>query len=252
MKTKAFTLIELLVVIAIIAILMAMLMPALNSVRDQARRVHCTSNTRTLSLAWLMYKDANDDRLIGGSVGGGNWVDAPSSATADLDEKKAAAMRGRLFTYVGKSVGVYHCPADRRKQGPSAAFITFSIVGGANGEAWNNQFTIARKYAEIKSPAQKYMFVEEMDTRGYNEGSWAMNVRDKSWVDPLAMWHNKRTTLGYCDGHAEMHKWVEPSTVTWASKAMDNPNFSFPTTTPPPGETRDINFMSEGYARSFR
>jgi prepilin-type N-terminal cleavage/methylation domain-containing protein len=54
MKSRAFTLIELLVVIAVIAVLMAILMPALNRARDQAQRVHCVANTRTLVLGWLL------------------------------------------------------------------------------------------------------------------------------------------------------------------------------------------------------
>ena len=66
MRNRAFTLIELLVVIAIIAILMGILMPALNIAKDQARRIQCISNVRTLTLSWLLYKDDNDDRLVGG------------------------------------------------------------------------------------------------------------------------------------------------------------------------------------------
>ena len=61
MKRVGFTLIELLVVIAIIAVLMGILMPALRTVRDQAKRVHCVANVRTLSLAWLQYANNNDD-----------------------------------------------------------------------------------------------------------------------------------------------------------------------------------------------
>jgi len=61
-------LIELLVVIAIIAILMAILMPALRLARDQGRRVHCVSNVRSLTMAWFMYQDENDNVLVSGNV----------------------------------------------------------------------------------------------------------------------------------------------------------------------------------------
>ena len=68
MKRVGFTLIELLVVIAVIAILMGILMPALKLVRDQAKRVNCVANVRTLSLAWLQYANNNDDVMVGGNM----------------------------------------------------------------------------------------------------------------------------------------------------------------------------------------
>jgi len=67
-KRKGFTLIELLVVIAIIAILMAILMPALNRAREQGKRAACLSNLKQLTLAWILYADDNDDRIVNGEA----------------------------------------------------------------------------------------------------------------------------------------------------------------------------------------
>ena len=63
-RNNAFTLIELLVVIAIIAILMAVLMPALSRAREQGKRAVCMSNIKQLNFGWLLYSHDNDDRLI--------------------------------------------------------------------------------------------------------------------------------------------------------------------------------------------
>jgi len=89
MERPAFTLIELLVVIAIIAVLMAILLPALRLAKDQAYGIICVSNLRSLSRAWYLYKDDYDDRLIGGHVGGKvngrlvDWVDRPGNNPSD-------------------------------------------------------------------------------------------------------------------------------------------------------------------------
>ncbi|MHC4227198.1 MAG: prepilin-type N-terminal cleavage/methylation domain-containing protein, partial [Planctomycetota bacterium] len=68
-RVEGFTLIELLVVIAIIAILLAILMPALNRVREQGKRAVCLSHLRQLGLVWIMYADDNDGNIVNGAAG---------------------------------------------------------------------------------------------------------------------------------------------------------------------------------------
>ena len=244
MKKRAFTLIELLVVIAIIAVLMAILMPSLRAARDQAKRVHCVSNLKTLSLAWFMYKDENDDKLVGGHTTAGHWVLAPSGDS--VEQKKEAIRQGALFPYVNDTVDVYRCPADLRIKDPGQfAFRSFSIAGGANGENWSGAVQ-AKKYSDLKRPASKYIFLEDIDPRGYNTGSWVMDF-PPSWVDPLAMWHNERGTIGFADGHAEMHRWNDRHFIDWCQQAMFEPgSFSFYRSAPA-DEREDINYMARGY-----
>ena len=245
MKTRAFTLIELLVVIAIIAVLMASLMPALRAARDHAKRIQCVSNVKTLSLAWFMYKDANDDKLVGGHTDPGCWVLRPSGDS--VEQKKEAIRKGVLFPYVSNTVDVYRCPADFRIKDPGQfAFRSFSIAGGANGEGSSGS-VLARKYSDIKRPAAKYVFLEDIDPRGYNTGSWIMSFNPPRWVDPLAMWHNERSTIGFADGHAEMHRWKDRSFIDWGQKEMQEPRrFSFDMNHPA-AEGEDNNYMARGY-----
>jgi len=210
MRNRAFTLIELLVVIAIIAILMGVLMPALNIARDQARRINCISNVKSLTLAWLLYKDDNDDKLVGGlpQRQSDAWMLGPQGNDPDLIERaKEGLRRGKLFEYA-KKVELYECPSDeRRKRANQLAYGSYS-----------------------------------------NMGSWVMNREGNSWIDPLAIWHSKsKGVMSYADGSTIIHTWVNKSTIDLATRAAwgDQSVFDF---SPPADERDDIEFMHKGYA----
>jgi len=254
-----FTLIELLVVIAIIAILMAILMPALRAARDQGRRVHCVSNVRTLAMAWFMYQDDNDSMLVSGNVPRNTqfndlpdtfWVEPPQgplgSYTGEqptLEDELRGIERGGLYPYA-KDVDVYRCPADDRKRDPDrATFRSFSIAGGMNGEerySYTERGII--KYTEIRNPATKYVFVEEADPRQWNMGSWIIYPTGDSWCDPLTVWHGTRSTLGWADGRAEMHRWLDERTIEMADVYAEG---SWNPTHP---DSSDLKFMQRRYA----
>jgi hypothetical protein len=151
-----------------------------------------------------------------------------------------------LFKHVGKTTDIYHCPADRRVQGVNVAYLTFSIAGGANGEN-REGYNKARRYSDLKNPAEKYVFVEEADSRSTNVGSWQFHFRPLAWIDLVAMWHKRQTTLGYADGRSEMHRWNDQSLIDWSREAMCEPlSFSFDMT-PPADELKDVTFMQGGF-----
>jgi hypothetical protein len=213
-------------------------------VKNQAQGAVCVQNLKTLSLAWLLYKDDNDDRLVGGQVGkyAYDWVQGPTGAGTIIERKKEGIRRGALFGYVGNVVEVYRCPADARKLVPGqAAYRSYSIAGGANGEGWQDTYEQAEKYTEISRPATKYVFVEEADPRGWNKGSWVLDPQGRTWVDPLAVWHSRaRSSLGYADGHAELHNWADRSTIEMSRSQT----FFCPV---PPDEGQDLRFMLSGF-----
>jgi prepilin-type N-terminal cleavage/methylation domain-containing protein len=255
MKRSAFTLVELLVVIAIIALLMAILMPALRLARDQAHAIRCVANLRSLTTAWLLWLEDYDAYMVGGHVGeklGSNlvdWVDTPTGgAAASIDEKKNAIIRAPFFKYA-KNVNLYRCPADRRKNRPGQfAFRSYSISGNMMGEERQSGWTRRPlwKSTEILTPATKYVFLEEIDPRGYNMGSWVVHETGNNWIDPLAIWHNKRSCFSFADGRAEKHQWVDQSTMDAAARAAegDTSVFGFGIRS---GEGKDLRFMQESY-----
>ncbi|MDH4240055.1 MAG: prepilin-type N-terminal cleavage/methylation domain-containing protein [Phycisphaerae bacterium] len=264
MNKRAFTLVELLVVIAIIALLMALLMPALRLAKDQAMGLICVNNLKQLSLGWFSYTVDNDGMLMGGHrvrnanfkdkncYPDGFWINPPHDAAGNytsnnppgvLEDKLRGIKTGKIFPYV-KTLKVFHCPADARIDIPEQlAHDSYSVAGGMNGEdAYSTckQYPdrVAEVYEEIRSPANKFVFVEETDNRGWNMGSWIMNPTGDCWIDPLAGWHNDRNTLGFADSHAVKHRWQDDRTIQM------NENQTFGACHP---GSPDLYYMQRGY-----
>ncbi len=256
MSRKGFTLIELLVVIAIIAILMAILMPSLRLAREQARGIACRGNIRQLTYAWMLYRDGNDDDLVGGDPGvppelnNRPWV---LQGGGTLEEHKDDIRAGSLWPYL-KNIDVYHCPSDRRKNvvGHKNAWRTYSIAGGMNGvHPHNGAWEIYgyMQYSEIKQPALKIVFLAECDPRGYNMGSWVLRPRTEQWVDPLGVWHRGNSNaMGFADGHVEMHNFRSSEFMKWNLQALHDPaGFNFFRTPGDADEWADFEYMQRHY-----
>jgi len=253
MKQKAFTLIELLVVIAIIAVLMAILMPSLRRAREQARSINCRANVRSLVTAWLMYKDANDDRLVSGHTNADGWVRNPQGgANSTIQAKLDAIEQGTLWPYV-ENFEVYRCPSDKRKNSPAHQFAyrTYSIAGGLNGVNSSGGWEVipCLTSTDVKRPSSKYVFLAECDPRGYNNGSWVLRPATKEWVDPFGIFHRgNSSTLGYADGHVAMQPFRDPGLIEWNLSALDGAGFSFYRTPQGEVEIEDFQNMLAGYA----
>jgi len=237
------------VIVIVCCVVLALLTVGMigRTTRGLALELTCVSNVEVLTDAWLTYADEHDGALVGGIGWAGNPRTSPAVPT--LEKKLETIRKGLLFPYVG-DLNVYHCPADQRLNDPNRlAFGSFSIAGGANGqdepEAYG--YNPAKKYAEIPDPSAKYVFVEEADPRGYNVGAWQMFFNPLKWSDPLAMWHEESTTLGFADGRVEIHRWHDRSLIDWCHKAMYEPEaFTFGMT-PSPQEGEDIEYMGDRF-----
>jgi prepilin-type N-terminal cleavage/methylation domain-containing protein len=216
-RRKGFTLVELLVVIGIIALLIAMLMPALQRARDQANRTQCMSNMRQLTIAYLQYSTENKFRLMSSNTGEpdtfADWIGEPNTL--------AAIEAGRLWPYV-KNHAVYRCPADT-----SFHLWTYSISNFLNGEVQSGGFAPIKSLNQAKHSSETFVFTEETDYRndanGWNQNSFMVEpVPSNRWIDFPSNFH-KGVTLSFLDGHAIYYQFSDPRTAKIRGPNADMP-----------------------------
>jgi prepilin-type N-terminal cleavage/methylation domain-containing protein/prepilin-type processing-associated H-X9-DG protein len=247
---SGFTLVELLVVIAIIALLMGVLLPALNRAREQGKRAVCLYYQRQMAGAWMMYADDNSDKIVNGDaeeygqypelpctaaagtyVSGGihykerpwvmrDWADAPpcwpSGVAFGLAEKKDQIKRGALFKYV-KDVKAYKCPRANADETRSFSVVdgmnvTVIVGSGASPSGVGSGATLIKNRQQIKKTYERMIFVDDGGVQAKTEGGWTVYVTRLAWWDVPSARHGDGTTFSFTDGHAEYHKWVENST----------------------------------------
>jgi len=202
---KAFTLIELLVVIAIIAVLMGILLPALNRVREQGKRAVCLSNCKQLAMSWILYADDNDDRLVSADTHNTNawvWHEPDRTEQEQLDGLK----EGALYRYCPNEKA-YKCPTGLRGE-----MVTYSIVDRLNGHVEIPGATPAplKRRMQIRNPQAQIVFLDE---GRLTASSWTVYHLQELWWDKITCRHGDGTDFSFADGHSEYWKWKDPRTV---------------------------------------
>jgi len=242
-RFRGFTLIELLVVIAIIGILAALLLPALNKGKLKAQGIQCLNNHRQLCLAWRMYSDDNQERLLYASENAydpSSYASAWVTGTLDFNpgnpsnwDPNQDITKSPMWPYCSRNLSIWKCPADRSavivngETKPRVRSMSMNVFlggwGGTDGY-WGPVFSDYKIYGKqtelvVPGPSKVFVFLDmredsiDMGNFGTRMAGWPDQPSQYGFYDLPGFYHNLACGFSFADGHSEIHRWRDSRTT---------------------------------------
>jgi len=221
---RAFTLIELLVVIAIIAILAAMLLPALSSAKQKAWSISCVSNLRQVGLGMRMFADENNEFYpkSGTKI---SW------GTNDVDQPVGSGLRGWMEQIVSYTMNtnVYHCPGNAQLSADNQS--PFNYFNGVRAVVIDTGGFGALKGTKISFPAAHVLSGDTIDNAQYflredcDKDDYYQNcVGGADNGTPAVQWkaHRRGQNILFSDSHVKWYKGYDPAEMTFHYNSMQS------------------------------
>ena len=238
-NSKAFTIIELLVVAGIIFILASLLLSSLSISKEQGRRIVCLNNLKNLQLAWLVYTNDNEGKVVNNNINYPiqyNWVQGTLAFNVEdntnifLLVEYENSMLGRYT----QNYKIYKCPSDRsisihsgKKHQRVRSYSLNHWIGGEEIESGPFRqsvypFKVFKKIDSFTQPSNIFTFIDELSD-SIDDGQFMTDMTGRALNDKYsyiiynfpAFSHNKRGAFAFIDGHVENHKWVDFRTISY-------------------------------------
>ena len=248
-NSKAFTIIELLVVAGINFILASLLLSSLSISKEQGRRIVCLNNLKNLQLAWLVYTNDNEGKVVDNHYSYPityNWVHGNFGYNVE-DNTNTFLLVGYENSMLGsytKDYKIYKCPSDRsisthsgKKYNRVRSYSLNSWIGGENSTNYHDgtmnnyikalgkenipfNFKVYKKDSDFNNPSYIFSFLDELPD-SIDDGQFLVDLTGRALdyknayiiYNFVGFSHNKKGALAFVDGHVENKKWQEIWTI---------------------------------------